>query len=184
MSNELQRINTGTVLRPTDQLGIDHEATPIINAELHRRRGVMARLFPSETDKEIFRSHLSVIKTSNEFMEKTLQAFCQVKFIALQQVYKDYLIRGATKISSERAAYVMHEKASLSDEINRIARQFMASMDTELQNLDSIKSLALRQAEERRIMADVDTFQDTVARLMRDFRELLDIEIGNSAPAK
>ena len=180
MSNQLKRIdpNDGTVLRPTDSLAINHESTPIIAAELQRRRGLLARIFPSKTDQEMFRNHLALVRTNNEFVEKTLDLFCRVRFIALQQVYQDYLVRGAAKITAERSAFIMQEKARLSDEINRIARQFITAMDIELESLDRVKSLALRQAEERRILADIEAFQETVARVMRDFREVLEIGAG------
>lgn len=180
--HELQRMkNAVTVLTPTDVVGVEHETKPIIVQELNRRRGLLERLFPTPTDKEVLRNHLALVKTHNEFTEKSLRAFCEAQLKALDCAYRDFVLRGAARITTEQTTFIMQEKATLSEEIQRIAEPFLARVELQLQKLDEKKSAYIRQGEERRLMDEIDDFQDTVTLLRRKFRQLLEAELGASA---
>jgi len=178
--NGLQRINEndGIVMKPIDMLGIEHETKPIISKALERRRGLLDRLFPTPTDKEILRSHLALVKTHNDFSEKSLRAFCEVQLTAMSEVYRDYLVRGAAKMTGARGTYITQEKARLEDEISNIAEVYIRAMDERLEKLDTIKSLTLRQFEERRIYAAVEEFQEIIVKLNLDFRKVLELDVN------
>lgn len=177
MSNHSEQLNTGAIIKSTNELSIKHPAMDLVAERLEKRRTFLNRLFKTPEDKEILRSQLALIRTHNEFSERSLAAFCEVRLEALHAMWEDFLIRGKARITADQAAYLAQERGMLSERIHDLATKFYKAIDVRYDSLSEVRNPAPRQAAERAIERDLKEFDALLDSLLSKFNAALEFSL-------
>jgi len=151
----------------------DYNTTIIID----KHRAFLQRLFPTKLHQALNKSELILAKTELEFREKALKIAKESQFQSIKETYTEFLVTSKGKIRKDRTVFFAKQLQELEVEINKITSIFYQLIEDQYAKLDNIKIPFLKEMEDRRIEESAVRFNDTVAKLMLDFKNILNEEI-------
>jgi len=95
----------------------------------------------------------------------------------IKETYNDFLVISKGTIRKDRAIFLSRQLQELEAEINEITSKFYKLIEEQYAKLDRISIPFLKEMEEKRIEESAGRFNDTVAKLMLDFKNILNEEV-------
>ena len=151
----------------------DYNTTIIID----KHRAFLQRLFPGKLQQALNNSELIQAKTELEFREKALKISKESRLQSIKETYNDFLVISKGTIRKDRAIFLSRQLQELEAEINEITSKFYKLIEEQYAKLDRISIPFLKEMEEKRIEESAGRFNDTVAKLMLDFKNILNEEV-------
>ena len=151
----------------------DYNTTIIID----KHRAFLQRLFPGKLQQALNNSELIQAKTELEFREKALKISKESRLQSIKETYNNFLVISKGTIRKDRAIFLSKQLQELEVEINKITSMFYALIEEQYAKLDRISIPFLKEMEEKRIEESAGRFRDTVAKLMLDFKNILNEEV-------
>ena len=166
-----------TVADPKNAVNVtaktDYNTTIIID----KHRAFLQRLFPTKLQQALNNSELIQAKTELEFREKALKIAKESQLQSIKEIYNDFLVTGKGTIRKDRTVFFAKQLQELEVAISKITSMFYQLIEEQHANMDKISIPFLKEMEEKRIVESTGRFNDTVAKLMADFQNILNEEV-------
>lgn len=166
-----------TVADPKNAVNVtaktDYNTTIIID----KHRSFLQRLFPTNLQQALNKSELIQAGTELEFREKALKIAKESQLQSIKEIYNDFLVTGKGAIRKDRTVFFAKQLQELEVEINKITSMFYQLIEEQYAKMNKISIPFLKEIEEKRIEESAGRFNDTVATLMLDFKNILNEEV-------
>lgn len=168
MSSELEKFdNQDRILEKINQ---DDFHT---NSLIQRHRTFLQRLFPSQLQQTVDLFELSQARTELEFRDKTLNMVKTAQLQCISETFNDFLEKSKAQSRRDRAEFILRQRNRLQDTVNYECEKFTQNIARELERVDRISIPVLKNREQDRVFAMIDSFHRTVEILIKDFENIL-----------
>jgi len=163
------------VLTETDGYVEDHQ---------DRERSLAQRMFPDRQQRQIDLARKKSVRAHYDHQFQVLQITYEARLQEIKEIYNDFLVKGKTKIRKEQAEFFQHQFETLVTNISTKSQEFGERVDMACEQLDKLKAEFLKQKQEQLIQDIVDSYYETVDKLIQNFRKILDEEIHRPGLSK
>lgn len=164
------RFNSG---RTMDADYTHEAATHLHEAEqsvaLARSKGLLRRLLPTATDREIAAHEGELLRAGFEYRRRVVQMAVEVRMQAIEEACNHALVTGKASIRRERQEFFGQELLRLRRRMDEYAELFNREVDGRLSALGQYRNEHLRRNEEERLLRSVEQFHALLDRLAEEF---------------
>jgi hypothetical protein len=134
-----------------------------------RRRGLLRRLIPNATQRELDDHERQVITTGLDYQRRALAMAVEARLQAMEEACNHALVTGKAAIRRERQEFFGEQLVLLRRCMELYADQFNEEMDRRFTALERYQNPHLRQREEERLVHAVNEFHTLLERLSGEF---------------
>lgn len=143
-----------------------------VDSLISRKRSLLEKWFPSETDRQIAAGELDLVKTEFEFRNKALKLIRETQVQSLREIYNAYLKEGKAGTRARLAESLGQKRVLLEERINELSERFATTIDDATAKAQNIQNPKMRQASLDRIDESITGYHDMVSKLVKEFENI------------
>lgn len=177
-----QELNKQDITRPENSPIVRRpleETDSYVEEHLDRERTLWQKVFPDKQRRYIELAKRKAVRSHYEHQHQVLQIAHEARLQEIKEIYNDFLVKGKTKIRKEQAEFFQMQFETLVTNISTKSQSFGERINDAYLKLDNIKVEALRKRQEQLIESIIGDYYETVDKLVKNFRKILDEEIQN-----
>jgi hypothetical protein len=148
---------------------LEHNRMLVGRAMQRDEERFLARLFPSEAEREVRRHELDQLRSGFEYRRRALHLAVETKLQAVQEMCNDVLVTGKAEMRRKRHEFFAEEKLKLQQTMNQVTERFNAEMERRFDAIGKLRHESLRDSEEQRLLRAVDQFHEMLDQLGGEF---------------
>lgn len=177
-----QELNKQDITRPESSPIVRRpleETDNYVEEHLERERTLWQKVFPDKQRRYIEQAKRKAVRSHYEHQHQVLQIAHEARLQEIKEIYNDFLVKGKTKIRKEQAEFFQVQFETLVTNISNKSQSFGERINEAYLKLDNIKVETLRKHQEQLIESITGDYYETVDKLIKNFRKILDEEIHN-----
>ncbi len=140
------------------------------------------RLWLSPEDKQRIRSAVArELEMGFEYRREAIAMALEMRLQSFREACNQVLVDGKTRLRRQRLEYFTRTYAEVERHINQLTGEFLDELDERFGRIARFRSPVLRDREQQRLERRMDDFLQTFDRLMANFANILDEQIGGHA---
>ncbi len=160
-----------------DLMGKFHNASPNLSSE---PQTVLQRIFPNQYERLARNEELKMAATHYEYRRKALEVIGQGLCEDLKIRCKAYLAQNEAKLDRQTKEILVNELLSLKEHCEQSVWRALASIDRQLQNLETLQDPAMRKLMEKTLRENSYQVTQQIDRIFTHFRTTLDKRLRHS----
>ena len=176
-SGELAPLNDQQASKSHSQVGVSagqlRTEESFSNKILETHRGILARLIPSDADKEIEKFKANLIETQATSRLELFRQYKEFQRQSLRDALDALLIKGKIGLRGETAEFFATQYRELETSVTQIASDFMDDCEKRLEAAESTKNELIKKKRIQMVENRIEEFTQAVEILMARFSDII-----------